>query len=573
MLILKIPVVKNKYKLPESIRSVLRESAEKYGDKVVYKYFNSKNEVLEMTYKQLYSTYNFVGASICSLGLQKAKIAILSENRPEWIIAYSAIIGSGSVVIPLDKELMDPQIEGFLYTSESEAVFCSGKFAEKVKNMNLPNLKFIIDFDSIGAPDKRYIPYSKLVSDGARLSADGYAKFKQSRYDSSKMSALIFTSGTTGTSKGVMLSEDNILTALNAASNMIDIKSDNVLLSVLPMHHTYETTAGQLTALRLGVTVCINNSLKYVMRNMKLFKPTTMVVVPLYVTTIRKKISDEIRNRNKEKVVSAGVKATKALRKIGLDTRGIVFSEVLTALGGRLKTIICGGAATNPDDIKWFEDIGINVFQGYGITECSPLVAVNPMVNVHYDSVGLPIPGSRVKIISDESGAEIDLPNGEIGEICVKGGHVMLGYYNNEEATAAAFTEEGYFRTGDYGYMDDDGYLYITGRKKNIIILDNGKNVYPEEIEEYLERVEVIKECVVIGRENAGGEVVITALIYPDYDMFKGCDEAEIIEKMRSEVAKINKMLPTFKQIRNIEIKKTEFEKTTTKKIIRYKLS
>ncbi len=570
---MKIPVVKNKYKQPESIRAVLRESAEKYGDKIVYKYFNNKNEVLEMSFKQLYSTFNNVGAAICALGLQKAKIALISENRPEWIIAYSAIVSSGSVVIPLDKELMEPQIEGFLNLSETDAVFCSGKFAEKVLKMNLPKLKYVIDLDSLSNNDKRYISYNKLLSDGARLSADGYSKFRQSRYDRSKMSALIFTSGTTGTSKGVMLSEDNVLTALNAASNMIDLKSDNVLLSVLPMHHTYETTAGQFTAIRLGITICINNSLKYVMRNMKLFKPTAMIVVPLYVNTIRKKISDEIRNRKKEKVVSVGVKATKALRKIGVDTRGLVFSEVLSALGGRLKTIVCGGAATNPDDIKWFEDIGISVFQGYGITECSPLVAVNPLVNVHYDSVGLPIPGSRVKIISDESGSEIDLPNGEIGEICVKGGHVMLGYYNNEEATAAAFTQEGYFRTGDFGYMDNDGYLYITGRKKNIIILDNGKNVYPEEIEEYLERVSVIKECVVIGRENANGEVVITALIYPDYDLFKDSDEAQIIDVMRSEVAKINKLLPTFKQIRNIELKKTEFEKTTTKKIIRYKLS
>lgn len=570
---MKIPVIKEKYKMPETIRSVLRESAEKFGDKLVYKSFNSKNEIVEMTFKQLYSTYNHVGASICSLGLQKAKIAILAENRPEWMISYCAIIGSGSVVIPLDKELMEPQIEAFLNISETEAVFCSGKFTEKIKGMNLPHLKYIIDFDNIGVSDKRYISYNKFVFDGARLSSDGYTKFRQSRYDRSKMSALIFTSGTTGTSKGVMLSEENILTALNAASNMINLKSDNVLLSVLPMHHTYETTAGQLTAIRLGITVCINNSLKYVMRNMKLFKPTAMVVVPLYVTTIRKKIADEIRNRNKEKMVNVGVKATKALRKVGLDTRGIVFSEVLSALGGKLKTIICGGAATNPEDIKWFEDIGINVYQGYGITECAPLVAVNPLVNVHYDSVGLPIPGSRVKIISDETGEEVDLPNGEIGEICVKGDHVMLGYYNNEEATAAAFTEEGYFKTGDYGYMDNDGYLYITGRKKNIIILDNGKNVYPEEIEEYLERVEVIKECVVIGRENTNGEVVITALIYPDYDAFKGCDDAAIIERMRSEVAKINKMLPIFKQIRNIEIKKTEFEKTTTKKIIRYKLS
>ena len=565
--------IKIKYKMPESISSVLENSAEKFGDKIVYKYFTAPNEVSEMSYKELYNNFNSVGASICSRGLKGTKIAVLAENRPEWIISYCAIISSGSVVIPLDKELLPAQIEGFLQYSETEAVFCSGKFAEKIKEMDLPKLKYIVDFDCKGSEDARYVSYDRFLSEGAELVETGYNEFKKSRYDRSKMSALIFTSGTTGTSKGVMLSEDNILTALNAASNMINLDSDNVIMSVLPMHHTYETTAGQLTAIRLGITVCINNSLKYVMRNLKLFRPTAMVVVPLYVTTIRKKISDEIRNRKKEKTVGVGIKATAALRKIGLDARSLVFSEVLSALGGRLKTIICGGAATNPDDIKWFENIGIGVYQGYGITECSPLVAVNPLVNVNYDSVGIPIPDSRVKIISDEDGEEIDLPNGEIGEICVKGGHVMIGYYNNDEANANAFTQEGYFRTGDFGYMDDDGYLYITGRKKNIIILDNGKNVYPEEIEEYLERVEVIKECVVIGRANDNGEVVITALIYPDFDQFKGCSDEDIVDRMRSEVAKINKMLPTFKQIRNIELKKNEFEKTTTKKIIRYKLS
>ncbi len=570
---MKVPEIKNVYKMPESIRSILRESTEKYGDKIVYKYFTAPNEVSEMSYRQLYSYFKSVGTAICSLGLNNKKIAIVGENSPLWMISLMSVISAGSVAVPLDKDLLPAQIENFLAYSDTEAVFCSGKYAEKIAAMNLPNLKVIVDFDNKGSTDKRYYSFEKFVSLGAKLVAGGDKSFKNCRYDRSKMSLLIFTSGTTGTSKGVMLSEDNVLTALNAASNMINFKSNNVLLSVLPMHHTYEMTAGQLTAIRLGLTICVNNSLKYVMRNMKMFQPTAMVVVPLYINTIKKKISDEIKNRKKQKVVDVGVKATKALRKVGLDARSIVFSEVLSALGGKLKTMICGGAATDPEAIKWFEDLGINVFQGYGITECSPLVAVNPMVNVHYNSVGLPIPGSRVKIISDETGKEIDLPYGEIGEICVKGGHVMLGYYNNEEATKAAFTQEGYFRTGDFGYMDRDNYLYITGRKKNIIILDNGKNVYPEEIEEYLERIDSIKECVVIGRGNSSGEVVITALIYPDYDQFKECTEEQIIEKMRSEVANINKMLPTFKQIRNIEIKKNEFEKTTTKKIIRYKLS
>ncbi len=570
---MKKPVVKNRFEKPDNIRSMLRESVEKYGNKVAYKYFTSPSVVAEMTYKQMYAIYNNIGTSICSYGIQKSKIALISENRPEWMISYMSVISSGSVIVPLDKELLPTQIENFLNHAEVEAVFCSGKYAEKILSMNLPTVKKIIDFDNTANDDVRYVTFERMSTEGAKLLAGGYKNFKKSRYDTSKMSALIFTSGTTGTSKGVMLSEDNITTALTACANMINLKSDNVLFSVLPMHHTYETTAGQLTALRIGVTICINNSLKYFMRNVKIFRPTVMVVVPLYLTTMRKKISDEIRKRNKENVLNIGVKATKVLKKVGIDARGIVFSEVLESLGGRLKEIICGGAATDPETIEWFHDIGINVSQGYGITECSPLVAVNPLVTVHYDSVGIPIPGSRVKIIADENGSEIDLHTGEIGEICVKGGHVMLGYYNDEEATKAAFTEEGFFRTGDYGYIDQDGFLYITGRKKNIIILDNGKNVYPEEIEEYLERIDLIKESVVIGRARESGEVVLTALIYPDYDKFVDCTEEQIIETMRAEVANVNKNLPIFKQVRNIEIKKTEFEKTTTKKIIRYKIS
>ncbi len=573
VLILKKPLIKTKYQAPENIRQVLRESAETYGDKVVYKYFTSRNDVSEMTYKQLYSVYNNIGTYICELGLQNKKIAILSENRPEWVIAYCSVIGSGSVVIPLDKELLPNQIESFLNYSETEAIFCSKAYLNKVLEMNIPNIKYVFDFDSVGSEDPRYISYEKMNNKGRKLVESGCLKFTHARYDSSKMSALIFTSGTTGTSKGVMLSEDNITTSLNAASNMISLGPDNVIMSVLPMHHTYELTCGELTAIRLGVTICINNSLKYLMRNFKLFRPTAMVVVPLYITTMRKKISDEIKNRKKDNIVNVGIKATKALRKVGIDARSVVFSEVLNSLGGRLKQIICGGAAADPDTLKWFEDFGINVSQGYGITECSPLVAVNPLYTVHYDSVGLPIQGSRVKIVNDEDGVEEDLPVGEIGEICVKGGHVMLGYYKDEEATKAAFTQQGYFRTGDFGYLDKDGYLYITGRKKNIIVLNNGKNVYPEEIEEYLDRVDAIKECVVVGREKDNGEVVLTALIYPDFDQFKGATDAEIIDKIRAEVAAVNKLLPIFKQVRNIELKKTEFEKTTTKKIIRYKLS
>ncbi len=570
---MKKTVIKNIYQTPENLRQIFRESAEKFGDKVVYKYFTSANDVAEMTYNQLYSTYNAIGTAVCDLGLRYTKIAILSENRPEWVISYAAVIGSASVVIPLDKELLPSQIESFLQYSEAEAIFCSGAYLEKVIQMDVPKIKKIFCFDNCDCLDERCITFEEMITKGNELLESGSTIFADSRYDTSKMCALLFTSGTTGTSKGVMLSEDNITSNINACCNMINLPPDNVLLSVLPMHHTYELTAGQLSAIRIGVTVCINNSLKYVMRNIKMFRPSVLVVVPLYITTIKKKITEEIKKRNKENVIDIGVKATKALRKVGIDTRSIVFSEIRKSLGGKLNKIICGGAAADPEAIKWLENIGINVSQGYGITECSPLVAVNPLVTHYYDSVGLPIPGTRVKIISDEDGREVDLPCGEIGEICVKGPGVMLGYYNAEDVTKAAFTKEGYFRTGDYGYLNEEGFLFITGRKKNIIVLNNGKNVYPEEIEEYLGKIDSIKECVVVGRTKDSGEVVLTALIYPDYDQFKGCSDEDIINKMRSEVANVNKMLASFKQVRSIEIQKEEFEKTTTKKIIRYKLS
>lgn len=573
---MKKTAIKEKYQAPENIRALFREAAEQFGDKVVYKYFTSANDVGEMTYNQLYETYNAIGTAISDAGLQYTKIAILSENRPEWVISYGAIIGSASVVIPLDKELLPDQIQNFLQYSETEAIFCSGAYVEKVIRMDLPKIKSIICFDAPATKsvtDERCVWFADLVKKGRELLESGSTVFADSRYDSSKMCALLFTSGTTGTSKGVMLSEDNITANIKACCNMIQISPDNVLLSVLPMHHTYELTAGQLSAIRIGVTICINNSLKYVMRNIKMFRPSVLVVVPLYVTTIKKKICDEIKNRKKENVIDIGVKTTKALRKIGIDTRSLIFAEIRKSLGGKLNKIVCGGAATDPSAIEWFENIGINISQGYGITECSPLVAVNPLFTRYYDSVGLPVPGTKVKIIDERDGKEVDLPCGEIGEICVKGPSVMLGYYNAEEETKAVFTQEGYFRTGDYGYLNEEGYLFITGRKKNIIVLNNGKNVYPEEIEEYLEKIESIKECVVVGRTKESGEVVLTALIYPDFDMYKGCSDEEIIAAMRAEVANINKKLASFKQVRSIELQKEEFEKTTTKKIIRYKLS
>ena len=279
-----------------------------------------------------------------------------------------------------------------------------------------------------------------------------------------------------------------------------------------------------------------------------------------------------MRKKGKEKLLARGIAATKLARKVGIDLRKPVFAEVRRGLGGRLSKIICGGAALDPDLVDRFDELGIQIAQGYGITECAPLVSVNPYTALKYGSVGVPIRGSSIKILKENGdGAESEAETGSIGEICVKGPQVMLGYYNNPEATKEVFTDDGYFRTGDLGYVDDEGYIFITGRKKNVIILANGKNIYPEELEEYLYKLDVINECVVVARE-VGGETLLTAVVYPEYTRFEGADAEQIKETIKAEIMAVNKHLPVFKQIRNIEIKKNEFEKTTSKKIIRYKV-
>jgi len=551
---------------------MISDAAAQYGDKPYLKYFGKNNDICELSYngleKKVTSLSTFL---LANNGINR--VAILSENRYEWIISYISAICSGKVVVPLDKELHFDQASAFMDLAKADAVIYSGKFDSEIKSIANKNISLFICLDGIELPDdSRFCIFDDCISKGDALIEAGSKTYARLRTNSAEMREILFTSGTTGTSKGVMLSEDNIMSCIHAASDLCSLTEDDVALSVLPFNHTYEATCGILTPICIGATVCLNNSLKYVIRNLKIFKPTVMVVVPLFVTKIYRKISDEITKSKKEKLVSGAVKVSNVTRKAGIDIRRAAFSTIHKALGGRLRTIICGGAALDSELVTKFDDLGITIVQGYGITECSPLVALNPYDKIKSASVGMPITDTTVRIVgTDEDGLDINLPANEIGEICVKGPQVMLGYYANDEATKDAFNNEGFFRTGDYGYIDNDGYVYITGRKKNIIILDNGKNVYPEEIEEYLGRCELINECVVVARK-IGSEELITAVVFPDYSKFGDMSDEEIKAEIKKAIININKTLPIFKQIRNIEIKKTEFEKTTTKKIIRSKV-
>ncbi len=551
-----------------SIGQLNKKIGEIFADDIMYKYFDESKNLLELTYGEFSKKVTRLCAAFEEKGLKNKRIAVVGESCPEWVMTYMATLSIGSVCVPLDKELAVDELFNFLKISKADAIvftksFCA-KFKERIisEDNNMLFFPVLCDDEEI-LSIQNVVLFEKLLEIGAQKVTDGYSVPDYEAND--EMREMLFTSGTTGTSKCVMLSEKNVVACVNSACESVDFCHEDVIVSVLPLHHTYEL-AVMMGAVNYGMTICINDSLKYVLRNFKLFKPTGLVLVPLFVNTMYKKIMDEAKKTGQLKKMKIGTKVSSGLLKIGIDVRSKLFSQVLDAFGGRLCKIVCGGAALNPEYTDCFKKFGVNIYEGYGITECSPLISVNPYTAPKRGSVGPAVSSCTVKI----DGASKNAKGFIEGEILVKGENVMLGYYENEEATAEVFTDDGYFRTGDIGYMDNDGYIYITGRKKNVIVLENGKNVFPEEIEEYLGVIETIAECVVVGRHE-GESVVLTAIVYPAFDKFeKNTDITVIADSIKASINAINKKLPSFKQIRNIEIRKNEFEKTTSRKIKRY---
>ena len=561
-------VINPNYEPIESILEFAKKVKVKHADKCAFKYFNSKKEIIEMSYSDFSDNTLALGAAFSSMELKGKRIAIVGESCPEWVMSYVATLSIGSIAIPLDKELAVDELFNFLAISEANAIvftksFCA-KFKEKILSSDNEMIYIPIDCeDEELISTKNVVLFKDVLENGKKQISDG---FTHSEYTvNNDMREMLFTSGTTGTSKCVMLSEKNVISCVNSAVATVDFSKEDVLVSVLPLHHTYEL-AVMIAALSLGATVCINDSLKYVLKNFKLFKPTGLILVPLFVNTMYKKIMDEAKKTGQLKKMQLGLKLSSGLRKVGIDVRKKLFGQILEAFGGNLTKIVCGGAALNPDYAETFEKFGVNIYEGYGITECSPLISVNPFTAPKRGSVGPTVPSCEVII----DGTTTNSKGFAEGEILVKGDNVMLGYYKNEEATRDVFTDDGYFRTGDIGYMDNDGYIYITGRKKSVIVLENGKNVFPEEIEEYLSNIDTIAESVVVGRKD-GENVILTAIIYPAFDKFeKGTDINDIADSIKASVNTMNKKLPSFKQVRNIEMRQTEFEKTTSRKIKRF---
>lgn len=558
----------NKFVRITSIKNFNDRIKTDFSNDVAFKFYDSNKNIVEMTYGEFACNVNHLEAAFSSLGLAGKRIAVVGESCPEWVMTYVATLSVGSVIVPLDKELAVNELFNFLKISRADAIVFTKSFCAKFKDKILANDNSILFFP-IECDDEEILAsenvklFSALLETGNELTRSGYMSADYEAND--EMREMLFTSGTTGTSKCVMLSEKNVVACVNSACASVDFSSEDVIVSVLPLHHTYEL-AVMIAALNLGATVCINDSLKYVLRNFKAFKPTGLVLVPLFVNTMYKKIMDEAKKTGQLNKMKVGMVLSTALLKVGIDIRAKLFAKVLDAFGGRLSKIVCGGAALNPEYADTFKKFGINIYEGYGITECSPLISVNPYAAPKRGSVGPAVETCTVIIDGKDKNSKGYIE----GEILVKGSNVMLGYYENEQATAEVFTEDGYFRTGDIGYMDEDGYIYITGRKKSVIVLENGKNVFPEEIEEYLSSIETIAECVVVGR-NEGENVVLTAIIYPAFDKFEKDAELEkIAESIKASINVINKKLPSFKQVRNIELRRNEFEKTTSRKIKRF---
>ncbi len=541
-----------------------------HGDKVMFRYFVGK-ELLSMTYATFHTMVHEAAAALDAMGLKGQRVAVIGDTSPQWLCTYVAALAAGCVIVPMDKELEVSEICKFLDSVEAQAIVYSKSFNEKfIKPIseNTTGVRYFIPITPAydDTFDSKVVSFEQVLTCGReRVAREGYTYPVVENHES--MAEMLFTSGTTGTSKCVMLSQKNIFAAANSAAETVCFVPEDVVVSVLPVHHTYELMC-ILAEMMFGIEICINDSLRHVLKNFQLFKPTGLVLVPLFLNTMYKKIWSEAERTHRDVILKAGLATSKTLLSMGIDARRKIFKSVLDAFGGRLDHVISGGAKLNPDLIAAFDDFGIAVYEGFGITECSPLTNVTPYFNRKLGSIGPHVP-SCICRIADAQPGEHGYPEGELQ---IKGDNVMIGYYNNPEANAAAFTADGWFRTGDVAYMDEDGYVYITGRMKSVIVLENGKNVFPEEIEEYLEGIETIAECVVLGRKaEDSDEIILTAVVYPNFDKLPaGATEDLIRESIHKSINAVNRRLPSFKQVKALELRSTEFEKTTSKKIKRH---
>ncbi|MEY8365862.1 AMP-binding protein [Anaerovoracaceae bacterium 41-7] len=567
------PYVRYKESRPiTDIKHMIETSADLYGDNVAFmQKFEKDAPYTAITYKQALADVNGLGTALINRGLKGKRVAVIGETCYQWESSYLAVLCGTGVVVPLDKELGEQELKAQIIDAEVSGVIFGGKFANLFREMKASGdtkLEVLVDFD-IEAHEEEILSWKALVQEGKALVAQGDRQFLDAEIYGDEMSVILYTSGTTGIAKGVMLSHYNLASNLMSAPTILKVNPTDIFFSVLPVHHTYECTCAFLMPLYKGAAIAYCQGLKYITKNLEEVKPTMLLGVPVLIETLYKKIWKNVRAKGKEKMLKRLLTMNRKTKKMGVSISKPFTKEILEVFGGRMRVIISGGAAIDPEILQFFNDLDIVCVQGCGLTECSPMTALNPDVekDMRLASVGHLLPGMEVRIAEpDEDG---------VGEICYKGDNVMLGYYKNPEATAEVM-EDGWLHTGDLGYVDKENFIYITGRKKNVIITKNGKNVFPEELEYYLSAVPYISESMVWGDEvEDGNDMTIAATVTLDEEeiseaLGEAFTEEDAKELVWEAVDKINEKLPYYKKIKKLRIRREDFEKTTGKKIKRF---
>ena len=548
------------------LKDMITKSATKFGEKPAFRF---KDDVGNISFVEFYDQINALGTQLIKMGLKGKKIAVISENRYEWCLAYMAVVCGVGCVVPLDKALPANELESLIIRSGVEAIFYSKKYDEVMQDIKIrktTDLRYYISMD-LEERKNGVLSQKEFVTKGRELIKNGDRRFIDAKINNQVMQIMLFTSGTTAMSKAVMLSHKNICSNLMDIGSVLKIDEKDTLLSLLPLHHTFECTVGFLYAMYAGSAIAYCEGIRYIQKNIKDYQITAMISVPALYENMYKRVIRGIEKKGKLQEVEKIMKLTSMLSKVGIDFRRKMFKEIHDEFGGKLRLMVNGAAALDYEVEKGFTDLGFRIVQGYGLTETSPVLAAGTDFEQKIGSVGRVFPSVKIKIANkDENG---------VGEIYAKGPNVMLGYYQNEEATKEVFDKE-WFKTGDLGYIDKKGFLYLCGRKKSVIVLKNGKNVFPEELENVINRIEGIKESFVYGKPEPDDEtdLKLCAKIVYDKATVKeayGIDsEEEILEQMWEKIKELNKTMPPYKYIKEISVTEEELIKTTTQKIKRH---
>lgn len=552
------------------LKDMINQSAKKHGDKPAFKFKKDEPGKFDIiTYKDFLNDINALGTKLIDMGLAGKRIAIISDNRYEWALAYMATACGTGIVVPLDKMLPANELETLIIRSGVEAIFYSSKYDEvmsSIKQRQTTDLRYYISMD-LSKRENGVYSQKELVEAGKELIEKGNKKYIETKINNEAMGFMLFTSGTTAMSKAVMLSHKNIVSNLMDIATVLALDERDTLLSFLPLHHTFECTVGFLYPISRGASIAYCDGIRHIANNIKEYQITAMISVPALYENIYKRLMKNIEKKGKLPEVEKMIKLTNMFSKVGIDLKRVIFKDIIDGLGGKLRLLVNGAAALSPEVEKGFNDIGIKTVQGYGLTETSPVISAGTDFEQKVGSVGKVFPSVKIKIIEkDENG---------VGEIHVKGPTVMLGYYQNEEATKEVL-DKGWFNTGDLGYVDKKGFLFLCGRKKSVIVLKNGKNVFPEEIETVINKIDGVKESFVYGQEEENDKIdlKVCAKIVYDKEILKETYGAETEEQIKEilweKIKEINKTMPEYKYIKKISVTEEELIKTTTQKIKRF---